>query len=204
MIRINLLADRQAKDRLIIQQQFVMGALVIVAAFVLCGFWWQVKSVQISNTNKKIVTAKQELDRQKKIRAEVSKMEARERRVKAILKAIDRLKKVKHGPTEYYDALNKLMPPEIWINNLADSSGSITLKGYSFSNNAIAQFMTNLEKSPHFGRVDLKEITKARFGKETIKQFSIRTMTSRGLKMAEEKKKRARDRKKSKRKKRKK
>ncbi len=200
MIRINLLADRQAKDRLIIQQQFIMGALVIVAAFVFCGFWWQVKSVQISNTNKKIVSAKQELDRQKKIRAEVSKMEARERRVKAILKAIDHLKKIKRGPTEYYDALNKLMPPEIWINSLADSSGSITLKGYSFSNNAIAQFMTNLEKSPHFGRVDLKEITKAKFGKETIKQFSIRTMTSRGLKLAEERKKLERAKKKSKKK----
>jgi len=190
MIRINLLADRQAKDRMIIQQQLVLGVIILLATVALCGFWWQIKSAQISDTNKKIVSAKQELERQKKIRAEVAKMEAREKRVKAILAAIDSLKEIKRGPTIYFDNLNVILPPEIWLTEVRDSSGAISIKGYSFSNNAIAQLMRNLEKSEHFGLVELSEIQKTTFATETLKDFTVTCMTTLGQKLLEEKQKR--------------
>ena len=150
MIRINLLADRQAKDRLIIQQQAVLGIIILIATFAVCGLWWQVKASQISSTNQRIAQAKVELARQKQIRAAVEKMQKRRDRVKAILKAIDSLMEVKKGPTIYFDNLNVILPQEIWLTNLADRSGAISIQGYSFSNNAVAKFMKNMEKSSHF------------------------------------------------------
>jgi len=188
MIKVNLLADRQAKDRMLIQSQLVMGVLVIVASFVLCAFWYQVKASQISDTNQKIAKAKKALAGQKKIRKKVAQMEAREKQVKAMLKAIDELMGIKRGPTVYYDNLNVILPPEIWVTSLTDNSGSFLVNGYSFSNNAIAQFMKNMEGSKYFSGVNLQTINKTKFGTETLKRFTINSSASLG-KVAESGKK---------------
>ncbi len=190
MIRINLLADRQAKDRLVIQQQLVLGVFVILAAFVLCGFWFQVKAVQISDTNKKIDQAKKDLEKQKTILKKVEKLEKTEKQVNAMLKAIESLMEVKRGPTIYFDNLNVILPPEIWMTSLQDNRGAIVIQGYSFSNNAIAQLMKNMEKSEHFVGVNLRGINKTKFGSETLKKFTINCMTTLGQKLAEERRKR--------------
>lgn len=189
MIKVNLLADRQAKDRMLIQQQLVMGVMVILASFILCGFWFQVKASQISDTNQKITEAKKALAKQKKIREQVAAMEAREKQVKAMLKAIDDLMAIKRGPTIYYDNLNKILPPEIWVTSLTDNSGAFLINGYSFSNNAIAQFMKNMENSEHFSGVNLQTINKTKFGAETLKRFTINSRASLGKKLEKEKKK---------------
>lgn len=189
MIKVNLLADRQAKDRMIIQQQLVMGCALILVTFLLCGFWLQLKSSQISDTNAKISEAKVALAKQKKIRDQVAAMEKREKMVKAMLKAIDNLMAVKRGPTIYYDDLNQILPPEIWVTTLTDTRGAVVINGYSFSNNAIAQFMRNLENSDHFSEVNLHTINKAKFGAETLKKFKINTSASLGKKAVKEKKK---------------
>jgi len=189
MIKVNLLADRQAKDRMLIQQQLVMGAILILASFILCGFWFQAKNSQISDTNQKITEAKKALAKQKKIRAQVAAMEAREKQVKAMLKAIDELMVIKRGPTIYYDNLNQILPPEIWVTSLTDNSGAFLVNGYSFSNNAIAQFMKNMENSKHFSGVNLQTINKTKFGAETLKKFTINSRASLGKKPEQEKKK---------------
>lgn len=189
MIKVNLLADRQAKDRVIIQQQLVMGAMLILASFILCGFWFQAKNSQISDTNQKITEAKKALAKQKKIREQVAEMEAREKQVKAMLKAIDELMVIKRGPTVYYDDLNQILPPEIWITSLTDNSGAFLVNGYSFSNNAIAQFMKNMENSKYFSGVNLQTINKTKFGAETLKKFTINSKASLGHKPIQEKKK---------------
>ncbi|HEB72375.1 MAG TPA: hypothetical protein ENI77_07110 [Nitrospirae bacterium] len=189
MIKVNLLADRQAKDRMIIQSQMVMGVIVILASFVLCAFWYQVKAGQISDTNQKIAQAKKALAGQKKIRKKVTEMEAKEKRIKAMLKAIDDLMAIKRGPTVYYDNLNTILPPEIWVTSLTDNSGSFLVNGYSFSNNAIAQFMKNMEGSDYFSGVNLQTINKTRFGKETLKKFTINSRASLGKKAEKAKKK---------------
>lgn len=179
MIKINLLADRQAKDRLIIQQQLVLGVIGIAATFVLCVFWLQLKSGQITDTNEKIAKAKIELKKQEKIRKQVSDMEKREKQVTAMLAAIANLMKVKQGPTIYFDNLNVILPPEIWMTTLTHNRGAVLIQGYSFSNNAIAQLMKNMEKSDYFTGVNLRTINKTKFGNETLKKFTINTTTQR-------------------------
>ncbi|MBI5814589.1 MAG: PilN domain-containing protein [Nitrospinae bacterium] len=191
MIRINLLADRHAKERLLIQQQVVMGALIILGAILLCGFWWSAKAGQISDTNGKIEQAKKELDTQKKIREEVSRMEEQEKRLSAIMRAIEMLMDFKRGPVVYLDNLNVALPTEIWLTNIADTRGAVTIQGYSFSNTAVARLMKSLSETGQFFNVDLKEITQATIGNETLMKFTVSGLTSMGVRIAEEDKKRA-------------
>ncbi|MGK7345335.1 MAG: PilN domain-containing protein [Candidatus Nitrospinota bacterium M3_3B_026] len=187
MIRINLLADRHAKDRLIIQQQVVAGIVIIIASIALCGFWWNMKRGDIAVVNTKIEQAKEELAKQKKIREQVKKMEARERRVKQILEAIEYLRMEKKGPVPYMDELNVLLPQEIWLTRVEDNNGSLTITGFSFSNTAVARLMKNMEKSGQFLNVELKEIRKAKVAKEDVKKFSVKSMSVIGKKLAEKK-----------------
>ena len=81
------------------------------------------------------------------------------------------------------------MPPEIWVTSPTDNHGAVVIDGYSFSNNAIAQFMSNLENSDYFSGVNLHTINKAKFGAETLKKFKINTSASLGKKAVKEKKK---------------
>lgn len=187
MIRINLLADRHAKDRLIIQQQLVLASIIILATVVLCGFWWNWKRGNIATMNEKIESANKELNKQKDIREKVKEMEARERRAKEVLEAIDYLKLEKRGPVPYFDNLNILLPPEIWLTRLSDNNGSMQIKGYSFSNTAVAKLMKSMEESEHFVNIELKEITKAKLGKESLNMFTVSAMTTLGQKIAERK-----------------
>ncbi len=190
MIKINLLADRHAKEKIIIQQQVVVGLVTIVSSLVLCGFWWQAKASQIDDTNEKISGAKKELAVQKRVRNQVKDMEARERRLGVILKTIDFLVELKGGPTVYFDNLNVLLPPEIWLTKLSDIGGVISVEGYSFSNTAVAKLMRGMQSSEHFKRVELSGITSAKVKTETLKKFKVSSMTPIALKRAEEKAKR--------------
>lgn len=186
MIKINLIADRQAKDRLVIQQQLALGMIVVVATVALCGFFWVHKSSTIARTEDKITTAKNELEQLKKKHAQVTNMEKKEKLLNTIIDTINGLKKQERGPTIYFDHLNVILPSEIWMTDLNDINGVISIKGYSFSNNAIADLMKEMRKSKYFVDVDLSEIKKAKFGGEILKQFSLRCMTAAGKKMAEE------------------
>lgn len=190
MIKINLLADRHAKEKIIIQQQVVVGLVTIVSSLVLCGFWWQAKASQIDDTNEKISGAKKELAVQKRVRNQVKDMEARERRLGVILKTIDFLMELKGGPTVYFDNLNVLLPPEIWLTKLSDIGGVISVEGYSFSNTAVAKLMRGMQSSEHFKRVELSGITSAKVKTETLKKFKVSSMTPIALKREEEKAKR--------------
>ena len=193
MIKINLIADRQAKDRQSIQQEIVLGFLGLVAVLAICGMWWQTKSSQISKTEDQITFAKQERDRQKKIRDAVDKMDERRTRVNNILNSIDLLKEMKDGPAIYFDNLNVILPQEVWLTSIKDNSGAIIIQGYSFSNNAIAQLMKNMERSDHFVNVDLQGIDRTKLGEEVLKKFTVNGLTVLGKKIKDERAKREKE-----------
>lgn len=190
MIRVNLIADRHAKDKIVIQQQMVMGVIVFGFSIFLCVMWWQNKASAIESTNHRIEDAKKELNKQKKIRQKVKDMEAKERRITSILKTIDFLTQEKQAPVAYLDNLNVILPSEIWLTNLTDSGGRITINGFSFSNNSVAQLMRDMENSEHFVRVELSEVTTTKIKKESLKKFKLTCMTKVAHQKAEEKKKR--------------
>ncbi len=190
MIRINLIADRHAKEKIVIEQQIMMGVFVFGFSIFLCVMWWQNKASAIETTNIRIEDAKKELNKQKKIRQKVKDMEAKEKLISSILKTIDFLTQEKQAPVAYLDNLNVILPSEIWLTNLTDTGGRITINGFSFSNNSVAQLMRDMERSKHFAKVELSEVTTTKIKEETLKKFKLTCMTKVAYKKAEEKKKR--------------
>ncbi len=191
MIRINLLADQHLKDRLIIQQEVLIGIGALLVSLLLCFFWYQTNSSSIEATSQKINKTEAELKSQSKIRTQVKQMEEQERRVKAMVEAIKFLITMKQGPVIYLDSLNVSMPTEIWLTTINEVGGRLTIQGFSLSQPAVAQLMKNMNASGQFHNVELKEIKRVKVGKESVKQFTLRSVTNMGRKLAEAKEKQA-------------
>jgi Tfp pilus assembly protein PilN len=192
MIRINLLADRHAKDRFAIQQQLVFGVAALIGSIILCGFWWQAMSLRIDEKNESIKAATVRRDKQRATIEKVKKMETRKAELDAVVKAIEALMEFKHGPTPYLDDMNVMLPSEIWFTSVVDAKGQLTLQGYSFANQAVAKLMKALgssmenETTHNFSNVELRDLVRTKVGAETLMKFNIQCMTSLGAKLAEE------------------
>jgi len=157
MIRINLLADRHAKDRRIIQQQVQLAMFLVAVAAALCVVWLGVKSTELSNVEANISKQQEEKKKLEGIKKKVEEMEARQKQVEAILKTINELKDIKTGPWPYLDKLNELIPEGVWLTDLDDRMGNIKLVGFAIANQELSRFMTQLTGSGEFTAVELKE-----------------------------------------------
>jgi len=157
MIKINLLPARAAKKKENIRQQVSIGALTLVFALIAMG-WSQIALIRkIGNTEEAIVSINKELESLKAVADEIKKLKD----IKAVFakkfNIIKSLRENKAGPVHLMDDLSKSNPGFLWLTSFAqrEKVGDIEIKGKAFSNEAIAQFMDNLEKSPYFANVNL-------------------------------------------------
>jgi len=156
MIRINLLSDRQAKDRRLIQQQVQLGMFAGLVVALLCVAFYFGKSAELGNIEAEIAEKKKEKAELVEITKKVEQMLKEQEKVQAIMDTIRDLKQIKAGPTPYLDSMNMLLPQQVWLSSLKDSMGMIKIEGFSFSPQAVSEFMTKLSASGEFDKVDLK------------------------------------------------
>ena len=198
MIRINLLSDRQAKDRRLIQQQIQMAMFIAMVAAVLCGGYYVGRSNELSNIEAEIAEKKSEKAKLIEITKKVEEMQNRQDTVAAIMDTIRDLKRIKAGPTPYLDSINILLPQQVWLSSLKDNMGQIRIEGFSFSPQAVSEFMTRLSTSGDFNSVDLKSTEavslKGDLGGKSftrdVQKFTVSFVTRISIELAEQKAKR--------------
>ncbi|MFH1491046.1 MAG: PilN domain-containing protein, partial [Pseudomonadota bacterium] len=72
---------------------------------------------------------------------------------------IKELEKNKTGPVHLLEEISKAVPKDkLWLNNLSESKGNLTLTGTAMDNETVALFMTRLEKSDFIQTVDLESV----------------------------------------------
>jgi type IV pilus assembly protein PilN len=149
--------------------------LGVVCLVVVLGLLWLNLTMQISDLKQEIERTQAELLKYQTIAKEVEKYKADKRNLEEKLASIDRLKAGQVGPVHMLDEASQLLPQGIWLTSLNNSASRLTLQGYSFSNFAIADFMTRLAKAPsaRFIDVDLTYSEQAKIGKVPIEKFEI-------------------------------
>ena len=149
--------------------------LGVVCLVVVLGLLWLILTMQISDLKQEIERTQAELLKYQTIAKEVEKYKADKRNLEEKLASIDRLKAGQVGPVHMLDEASQLLPQGIWLTSLNNSASRLTLQGYSFSNFAIADFMTRLAKAPsaRFTNVDLTYSEQAKIGKVPIEKFEI-------------------------------
>jgi type IV pilus assembly protein PilN len=177
MIRINLLAaERGPQKQAGAGPKAAPGALQAYLFLALFGggallgsaaFYW-LKSSALKDLDVKIAAAEK---RQKDLEAIKAQVQAFERK-RAILDSkvalIERLKSQQTGPVHMLDEVSKALPEFLWLSNMDEGTAAgVTFKGEANGIPAVADFISNLQRSGWFPRVEL--VTTERDPKGLIK-----------------------------------
>jgi type IV pilus assembly protein PilN len=92
---------------------------------------------------------------------ELGNMEAKIKELRSKHKVIEDLRGQKMGPTLVMDSLAAAIPSSLWLVELKQSGGSLTINGLAMDNQSVAEFIRSLSRSGHFKNVELVETTQA-------------------------------------------
>lgn len=86
---------------------------------------------------------------------------------------IESLKKGKAGPVKMLDELSSVTPEKLWLVSFKEQGRNINIEGTAISNEVIAQFMTDMEKSSNFKDIELVVTEQIEQGGMKLKKFSL-------------------------------
>jgi len=161
MIRINLLAaDRPtAKKKAAVApgafQAYLILALFVGGTLLGCAFLWWLKNASIHELDDKIAAGKKRQAELQAIKIQVDQFLLKKRILDAKVKLIEQLKAQQSGPVHMLDEISKALPDFVWLTSLDQAGGVLNFKGESNGLTAVADFISNLQLSGWFPRVDL-------------------------------------------------
>lgn len=166
MIKINLLGDNTKLDysNRYILICFILGlVLVSVISFNLYkNTTSEVRQLALESNN---LTGKlRALENKTKV---VKELEEKKGVLRNKLIAIAKLRKNRVGPVRVLDDLNLSTPRTVWIREIQESEGQVTILGRAIENQDIAFLMTKLLDSDYFESVDLIESRQMYYAKST-------------------------------------
>lgn len=174
MIRINLMPRAEARRQAARQRDRQIGLVIasILGLIVLISeLMTRTRLNEAENTTEMYKTQLAELERKSK---EAQKLEKMRDELNAKLRTIDVLERQRTGPVRVLEDLSDSTPEKLWLTEMRESGGSLSLLGRGLDNQTIAVFMEDLEESPYFNQVDLVETKQVEDGKAKLKEFSIR------------------------------
>lgn len=156
MIRINLLPVRAAKKKQAGRQQLLLMGLVVAIVVILMLFWVGAVTTERKKLEARVVEVNQEIQKLEQIIGEVKQYSETKAMLESKLKIIEDLKKGRVGPVKVMDELAQKIPKRVWISNMIESMGSVSFQGEASTDEDIAAFMQELQKSPFFQGINLK------------------------------------------------
>ena len=164
MIRINLATERKTEKKKVaaapgaLQLYILLGIFIAVASFVcVAGYWF--KEAQLKELDAKIQTATARQTALQVIKKQVEEFQAKERLLQAQKDLIDRLRLEQANGVHMLDEVSKALPDFVWLQNLDQSGPQVKFTGQSNSLAAVADFISNLQKTGWFPRVELDSST---------------------------------------------
>lgn len=174
MIRINLLPVKELQAEVTRRRELTIGVVVLgLAALSLAGVH-VLQAYQLSGLESELAGLRSELQALNSQIKEVSDLQNKIKDLRGKNKTIDDLKKKKSGPVRVMESLARVTPTTLWLTELRESGGQLTMNGLAADNKTVADFIVGLEASKHFKRVELIESTQGTGPTAGLKKFSIR------------------------------
>ena len=157
MIRINLLPFRAARKKENIRRQISVFVLSVVCLALLMGFVFLNLNRTVAALETDMSSKKKELATYAETTKKIEMLKKKIAEVRAKLNVIKELEAKKTGPVLLLDELSMAVPKEkLWLTDLNEKQGMLTLQGTAMDNDTVALFMTNLENAEHVVSVDLQ------------------------------------------------
>ncbi|MEW6338663.1 MAG: PilN domain-containing protein [Acidobacteriota bacterium] len=163
MIKINLLvearAEKVAKAPLIsfgagnLNNYILLGILVLGLGYVGVTYWRL--SSTLSSLNREVEENQREYDRLKPIIEEVEAYKKKNAELKHKIEVIEQLKNNQRGPVRLMDEVSKALPDLLWLTRMEVSGNAVSIQGQALNENAVANFISNLDTSPFFAEPSL-------------------------------------------------
>jgi len=179
MIRINLLGVAKGKKKggaspaVSVPTEagtpaFKMMVVLLVVASLNASYW-----IKLNREKQSLETRMQQAERQNRELAEVkAKYLERQRQAenyKHRVDVIDQLRANQSGPVNLLNMIGDTVngTEAVWLNNMKDEGTSINIEGTALSVDAVANLISNLQKTGYFKSVEIKES----YQDETIKDM---------------------------------
>ena len=181
MIRINLLKEEPTapaiaeKEEVIKEKKpFPMTSLLglfIVAAFAL-GFL-QVKAIKKEKT--RLNEVQEEKEKLKDVLVKLERVQEQQDLIIRKIDLINQLKSQQGVAVSILDELSKNIPYWVWLTEASFNKKTLFLKGKALSNNLIADYTSNLEKSPFFKNINFISSAQKKQKDSKYFEFSLTT-----------------------------
>lgn len=176
MIRINLVTEatapavtRRARREvsLGVRQGDIILLAMLVVAFVVVGGNWYLLSNERANLQEHERELKVEREKLQVYIDKVKQLEKKRDLLKHKIEIIDQLKRNQHGPVRIMDEVSRALPDLVWLDNMSVAAKVVTLQGRAMDENAVANYISNLDASPFFQEPTLVDL--ARVGREIFR-----------------------------------
>lgn len=176
MIQINLLPVKAKKKRESAKQLFSLYLLSIVLAALIMGYLWYAKNNEIVTLEKRLTQLQEEAKQYAKYDAMLQEMTKKKEAIEKKKNVIFDLQKDRDAIVRIMALLSVQVPPEkLWFERLSQSGNAISLDGVALSNEAIVEFMRNLESSPYIqkGSVNLTHSRQTTMSNKKLREFQV-------------------------------
>ena len=138
---------------------------------------WLSATRTINQLDEEINQLTQEKARLAPIIAQVEEYQAKLAELEEKEKLIERLKNEREGPVRMLDALSAELPDFVWLTELTQRAGSVTIDGMAASLVSVADYIRKLEDSDWFQNVELVEAEVSGRGNQgqEFTEFQLRT-----------------------------
>ncbi|HEY6506466.1 MAG TPA: PilN domain-containing protein [Vicinamibacterales bacterium] len=149
MIRINLLGVERKATKTPITFNLSQQAPMVCLALLLgaaggTGWWfWSLRQDSL-RVDADTVAANREAARLKSLLVEVSQFEARSKQLQQRVQLIESLRAGQSVPVQLLDHISRSLPDMLWLTELNQDGGAVTLQGRSTTLIALSDFVGNL------------------------------------------------------------
>lgn len=174
MIKINLLPYREEQRKTTLARRTFFLVVVVGVFLFLLGSVHTVMVMSVTRVEKKVVQAEKELQELKAITGDLEKFKQDKEIVEKKLNIIENLEKNRHFTVKLLTVLATEIPSgAMWLTLLDEQETNLRLEGIARDNEAIARYMTDIEKAPFIDSVDLLSSQQTVISGEKLKSFKI-------------------------------
>ena len=171
MIKINLVAETPAAASIQAERpQFSLGAkqgdiillIVLAVSMVVVGTQWFLLTSKRSELLEVESQRRRERDELLVYIKKVEQLEARREALRHKINVINELKRNQQGPVRILDEVSRALPELVWLTQLKLKANEVSISGNAMDENAVANYISNLDASPFFDEPVLKNLSRGR------------------------------------------
>ncbi len=176
MIQINLLPVRVQKRKEGARQFASIYLLTVALAVAVIGFLWISFDNQIGSRQRELAAVQQEVSKYAKFEQALQQLTKRKELIDRKQQIIKNLQSDRDAVVRMLALLSIEVPPEkMWFDKLSQTGNSVTIDGVAQSNEAIVEFMRNLESSPYIekGSINLVQSKQLAVKEMKLREFQL-------------------------------